>query len=98
MPGCIINTNTSIAAGTILNSGSIVEHDCKIGLHNHIAPGAKLSGGVETGEGVFIGIGANVIQNIKICKGSVIAAGANVFKNIDAESIVYSYRTETDKR
>ena len=54
MPGCIVNTNSCISHGTILNSGSIVEHDCKIGPYNHIAPGAKLSGGVETDECVFI--------------------------------------------
>lgn len=98
MPGCIVNTNSWISAGTILNSGSIVEHDCKIGPYNHIAPGAKLSGGVETDECVFIGVGANIIQNIRIGKGSVVAAGANVLKNVSADSIVYGYRAELEKR
>ena len=43
MPGCIINNDVKIENFCILNTGSIIEHDRKIGSLNSISPGAVLS-------------------------------------------------------
>ncbi|MFU7517972.1 serine acetyltransferase, partial [Clostridium sp. HCS.1] len=34
---------------SIVNSGAIVEHDCKIGDFVHVAPGVTMSGSVAIG-------------------------------------------------
>ena len=61
-PGVIINTGAIIGNNVILNTGSIIEHECVVGDHSHVAPGAKLAGEVSVGDGVFVGLGANIIQ------------------------------------
>ena len=46
MAGTIIQTNTTIADNSIINTGALIDHDCQIGSHIHIAPGTKISGSV----------------------------------------------------
>lgn len=92
MHGAIIQTNASIAKNCIVNSGSIVEHDCVIGAHNHIAPGATLSGGVITGDQVHIGTGASIIQSIKIGERSVIGAGCTIIRDVKAGQVIVPAR------
>ena len=58
--------NASIGKNSIINTGAIVEHYCKIGAHNHLASRVTLSDGVMTASQVHIGTGASVILNIKI--------------------------------
>lgn len=89
MPGCIVNTNVMVGDATILNSGSIVEHDCQIGNHNHIAPGAVLCGSVITEDFVHIGTGAQVIQSIRIGEHTLVGAGATVTRNLDSNKTLY---------
>jgi UDP-perosamine 4-acetyltransferase len=60
----------------VINTGATLDHDCTIGAHSFIAPRALLCGGVEIGEGVFLGAGCIIFPNVKIKAGAVIAAGA----------------------
>lgn len=82
MAGAILQTNTNIADNSIINTGVIIDHDCTIESHVHIAPGCKLSGGVHIQSGTHIGTGAAVIQGIHIGSNCLIGAGAVVVKNI----------------
>lgn len=82
MPGAIVQTGARVADNAILNTGAIVDHDCYLGAHTHIAPGATLSGGVRAGEAVHIGTGASVIQDIQIGDGAVVGAGAVVVRDL----------------
>lgn len=84
MMGAQIQTNASIGKNSIINTGAIVEHDCEIGAHNHIAPGVTLSGGVTTANQVHIGTGASVIQNIQIGEQAVIGAGTTIVRDVPA--------------
>ncbi|MGZ5049771.1 MAG: NeuD/PglB/VioB family sugar acetyltransferase [Methylobacter sp.] len=92
MAGVIIQAGTDIAMDTIVNSGAIIDHDCRIGSHVHIAPGSVLSGAVEVGDAVHIGTGATIIQGIRIGGGSIIGAGSVVTQSIDCNRIVYPAR------
>lgn len=92
LPRALIHTGTSIARNTIVNSAAVIEHDCVIGAHNHIAPGAVLSGAVRTGDYVHIGTGACVIQGIEVGTNSVIGAGATVLKDTAEKTITYPAR------
>ncbi|MEQ1531343.1 MAG: acetyltransferase [Methylococcales bacterium] len=93
LAGVIIQAGTIIAENSIINSGAIVEHDCRIGKHVHIAPGAVLSGAVEVGDYVHIGTGAVVIQGLRIGTGSIIGAGSVVTKDVADGQIVYPARS-----
>lgn len=81
-PGCIIGSNT------VINTRVSIDHDCKIGQHVHVAPGAVLSGGVHVNEGVHIGVGATIIQGIKLGRNSVVGAGAVVTRSVPDGVIV----------
>ncbi len=88
MAGAVINTGAKIAVDSIINTGAIIDHECDIGRHVHIAPGATLSGGVCVADGVHIGTGATVIQGIHIGAGVLVGAGAVVIRNVKAGAIV----------
>lgn len=84
--GVIIQPGVVLAENVILNTGCIIEHDCKIGKHTHVAPGAVLSGNVTTGIGVHIGTGATIMQGVKLGDYAVIGAGAVVINNVEPRS------------
>jgi len=83
----VVNVGSVIGRNCILNTGCIVEHDCKIGDHVHVASGAVLSGGVEVGYAAHIGAGAVIKQGVKIGKRSVIGAGSVVVKDVPEDSV-----------
>lgn len=82
MAGIVVQPGSCIGANTIVNTRATVDHDCLIGAHVHIAPGAVLSGGVRVEEGAHIGAGAILIQGVAIGRNSVIGAGAVVLKDV----------------
>jgi sugar O-acyltransferase (sialic acid O-acetyltransferase NeuD family) len=92
MAGAVIQVGTMISENCIVNTSAVIDHDCEIGCHNHIAPGATLSGGVMTGPGVHIGTGANIIQLVTIGAGVVVGAGATITKNVEKNTICYPAR------
>ena len=94
MAGVNIQAGTQIAKNTIINSGAIVEHDCRIGPHAHIAPGAVVCGGVAIGERAHVGAGAVVIQGLRVGADSVIGAGAVVTRDVGVRQIVYPARSQ----
>ena len=88
MVHAIINPSVSIGKHCIINSGTIIEHDCKIEDFVHICPGASLAGGVEVGEGSMVGIGSTVIQGIKIGKWATIGAGTVIVEDVPDFAVV----------
>ena len=90
-----ILTGAKIGCNTIINTSSSIDHDCFIGNHVHIAPGAVLSGGVEIGDFCHIGVGAKILQGIHIGKNSLVAAGAVVISNLPENSRVAGIPAKT---
>lgn len=82
MAGAIIQTLATIGVNTIINTRASIDHECIIGDHVHIAPGATISGGVKIGDNVLIGAGATVIHGIHVGASSIVGAGAVVKKDI----------------
>lgn len=89
MAGTIIQTGASIADNTIVNTGALIDHDCQIGAHVHIAPGTKISGAVQIGNSTHIGTGTTIIQGVKIGRSCLVGAGSVVVKNIKSNSKAY---------
>jgi sugar O-acyltransferase (sialic acid O-acetyltransferase NeuD family) len=73
---------TLIDDHAIINLGSIVSHDTKVGRYGTINPGVSLAGNVSIGEGCYLGIGSSVIQRISIGSWTTIGAGAAVIKDL----------------
>lgn len=83
----IVNALATIGDYCILNTGSIIEHECKIEDGVHIAPGAVLAGNVSIGQNTFVGANSTVKQGITVGKNVVIGAGSTVVKNIPDNQI-----------
>lgn len=89
MANVIVNAEVRIGKHAILNSASIIEHDCVLEDFVHVSPGVTLSGNVHVGEGTHIGSGAIVIPNLKIGKWCTIGAGTVVINDIpDGATVV----------
>lgn len=82
MPGAVINYGAMVRENTIINTAAVVEHDCDVGAHCHIAPNATLCGGVKVGELTHIGAGSVVLQGITIGSNCVVGAGSVVTKDM----------------
>lgn len=70
-----IGPDVLIGNNTVINTGTIVEHDSNIGDSSFIGPGAIICGGVTIGSNVFIGAGAIILPDLNIPANTVIPAG-----------------------
>lgn len=80
---------TSLGLTTIVNTSASIDHECVIGKGVHIAPGAKLGGGIEVGDFSFVGIGATILPNVRIGKRTIIGAGSVVTGDIADNVVAY---------
>ena len=78
----VVNIGAKIGSGVILNTSSIIEHDCTVGDYSHVAPGAKVLGGVRIGKGCLIGSGAVILPGLEIGDYATVGAGAVVSKDV----------------
>jgi acetyltransferase EpsM len=88
LPTAVIHHKAKIGDYCILNTGSIVEHDCTVGHGVHIMPGAVIGGNTHIGNYVTVGLNATVMPQLKIGEGAFIGAGAVVTKNVKKNEIV----------
>lgn len=91
--GCVISTDARIGEHVYVNIGCTVSHDCVLEEFVTLSPGVHVAGHVHVEAGVFIGIGASIINGtsdrpLRIGAGAVIAAGACVTKPVEAGSMV----------
>ncbi len=77
-----------IGPACIINTGAIVDHECRIGAGAHTGPGANLAGCVEVDDYATIYTGAVILPRITIGKGAIVAAGAVVIKNVSPCTMV----------
>lgn len=88
MAGVVINPSVSVGKHCILNTGSVIDHDCIIEDFVHISPNASLAGNVLIGEGSQVGIGASIIQGVRVGKWCTIGAGAVIIKDVPDYAVV----------
>jgi sugar O-acyltransferase (sialic acid O-acetyltransferase NeuD family) len=77
-----IRANSFVGAGTILNTGSVVSHDCHIGSFVSFGPNAATASHVSTGARTMLGVGACVRPHAKIGSDCEVGAGAAVVNDI----------------
>jgi carbonic anhydrase/acetyltransferase-like protein (isoleucine patch superfamily) len=56
----------------------LVAHDCIVGDHCQVGPGAILAGHVRLGDLALVGMGASVLPGISVGQKSVVGANAAV--------------------
>lgn len=88
MAGAVINPATKIGRNVIINTRAGIDHDCEIGDHAHVAPGATLCGGVTVGGGTLVGAGSTILPGINIGSGAIIGAGAVVTHPVASGDLV----------
>jgi sugar O-acyltransferase (sialic acid O-acetyltransferase NeuD family) len=84
--GCILTVNVTVDDFVIINLGTSVGHDVKIGRFSSIMPDCSLSGFATVGEECQIGSGVRILPGISIGSGSVVGAGAVVTKDFGPKS------------
>jgi sugar O-acyltransferase (sialic acid O-acetyltransferase NeuD family) len=85
----IIQTSAVLHDHVIVNNGSILEHDVKVGAFSHIAPGVVTGGGCKIGSGVMLGLGSRLRDHVIIGDNAIIGAGSVVVTDIpDGETAV----------
>jgi UDP-N-acetylbacillosamine N-acetyltransferase len=77
-----IRSNSAVGAGTILNSGSVVSHDCQIGSFVSFGPNAATASHVSIGARTMLGVGACVRPYAKIGSDCEVGAGGAVVDDI----------------
>jgi UDP-N-acetylbacillosamine N-acetyltransferase len=80
--GAHVGPFASVADDTIVNTGSVLDHEVRVGKHCHVGPNATVSGRTIIGDRVFVGVGATVVDRITICGDVTIGAGGVVIDDI----------------
>ena len=88
MNGAIVN-RAVLGENVVVNSGAIIEHDCRIGDNTFIGPGAVVGGFTKIGENCFIGLGARISNGITIGNDISVAMGAIVTRNLTEPGIYH---------
>ncbi|HWI26943.1 MAG TPA: acetyltransferase [Stellaceae bacterium] len=97
MAGAVVQTGAKIGANAIVNTRASVDHDCIVGEHCHVAPGAVLCGDVTVGAGTHVGAGAVVIQGVRVGRFSIIGAGAVILSDVPDHMVVVSERKRRER-
>jgi sugar O-acyltransferase (sialic acid O-acetyltransferase NeuD family) len=85
--GCTVSLDVSVGRSSILNTNSVVSHECKVGDFVTISPSCTVAGRVCIEDDVFLGAGATVKNGevnrpLTIGKSSVVGAGATVIADV----------------
>ena len=87
-PGSVVHFRATVGDYCILNTGSILEHDSKLGNGVHMMPGSVVGGNTVIGDFVSVGLNATILPQLKIGEGAIIGAGAVVTKNVNKNEVV----------
>ena len=63
MAKSVINAQVHISDHCIVNTGAVIDHDCKLSSFVHVAPSATLCGGVIIGKSTLVGAGSVITPN-----------------------------------
>jgi len=78
----VVNAFSQIGRNCIINTGVIVEHDCKLGDSVHLSPSVSLAGGTKVGDASWLGISSVTKQLIDIGAHTIIGANSTVLQNM----------------
>jgi sugar O-acyltransferase (sialic acid O-acetyltransferase NeuD family) len=88
MAGCVVQCRARIGRNVVVNTRASVDHDCVLGDHAFVGPGATLCGEVRVGARSFIGAGAVVLPGVAVGDRAVVGGGAVVAKPVPDGALV----------
>ena len=81
-PNCVLTINIKLGTHSQLNLNTTIGHDCRIQDYFTTAPGAKISGNCNIGQGVYVGTNASIKEKLTITDSVVIGLNCGVVKNL----------------
>lgn len=78
------SAGASIDQGSVVFTGAVVGHKCKVGKWCVIAPGAVLNARVELEDGVYLGTNASVLPDLKIGAWATVGLNTGIVENVPA--------------
>lgn len=85
--GAVINADAKVGAQVIVNTAASLDHDCVVCDFVHIAPGARVCGGVHIGARTLVGAGSIVVPGVRIGDDCVIGAGSVVLGDVPSGQV-----------
>lgn len=82
-PFTVVSCNCDIGDAVLINSGSQIGHDVKIGNYCNIMANVDIGGNAVIEDDVFIGSRSVVLPGIRVVKGTKIGAGSVIVRNIN---------------
>ena len=76
-----------IGSHSIVNTSSVIEHECEIGDYVHAAPNSTVCGRSRVGSLSFLGASSTVIQSTIIHEQTLVAAGSVVVRNTTSSGL-----------
>ncbi len=89
MAQAVVNSDAEVGAHCILNTGSSLDHDCRMDDFASLAPGVAVGGNVSIGTCSAVSIGASVLHRVTIGEHTVVGAGAVVLKDLPGHCVAY---------
>jgi sugar O-acyltransferase (sialic acid O-acetyltransferase NeuD family) len=88
LPKSYVSSAARVGAGTLINAGVVVSHDCVLGRCVNLSPGAMLAGGVHLEDFVQVGMAATINVNLRVGTQARIGNGATVKADVPAGAVV----------
>lgn len=85
---CIVNSDTQLQDGVVINTRSLIEHGNTVGICSNVSTNVVLNGDVIVGNKTFIGSCTVVNGQITIGSNSIIGSGSVVIRNIPDQVVV----------
>ena len=85
---CIVNSDSQLQDGAVINTRSLIEHGNTIGFCSNVSTNVVLNGDVTVGNKTFIGSCTVVNGQITIGSNSTIGSGSVVIRNIPDQVVV----------
>jgi serine acetyltransferase/acyl carrier protein len=77
-----------VDAGSVVLTGAVVGHGCRMGRCCVVAPGGVINARVELGDGVYLGTNASILPDLKVGPWATIGANSAVVQNVPAGATV----------
>lgn len=80
-------SDTVVGEGTKIDNQVQVAHNVTLGKHNILCGQAAIAGSTSTGDYVFMGARAGLVDHVNVCSKTMIAGGCGVMSSIDKPGV-----------